>query len=322
MRRLAGAASRRGCDTGEVSSKTRFYWLGAAVCAAAILAAGIVWYRAQPFTTAHLLARLPADNALVLSVDFRALRRAGILQLLDGAAAGQDPEYQTFVSKTGFNYQRDLDRALTAFAPTGKFLLLEGRFDWPRLRAYAAEQGGGCERELCRMQGSQPDRRISFFTLRSDVMALAVSPDASAALRLATPAPGAPAVPSAAPVWLSVPVATLRAGDNLPTGTRMFAHSVGEAESVTLSFAPEGQRLAANLDVLCRSEIDAADAALELTRVTKLLAELIAREHQTPNPADLSGVLSAGSFRSEGKRVHGYWPIQPSFVENLFGAAH
>jgi hypothetical protein len=305
-----------------VNPKTRLYWLAAALGGAVIVIAGIAWYRSIEFSTARLLERLPSDNALVLSVDFRALRRAGILQLLDASPASQDPEYRAFVRQTGFNYQHDLDRVVAAFAPTGKFLLLEGRFDWPRLRAYAAEQGGGCQRDLCRMQGSQPERRISFFPLRPGLMALAVSPDASAALRLATPAPGAPAVPSAAPVWLSVPVATLRAGDNLPTGTRMFAHSVGEAESVTLSFAPEGQRLAANLDVLCRSEIDAADAALELTRVTKLLAELIAREHQTPNPADLSGVLSAGSFRSEGKRVHGYWPIQPSFVENLFGAAH
>jgi hypothetical protein len=114
----------------------------------------------------------------------------------------------------------------------------------------------------------------------------------------------------------------LRSGDNLPAGTRMFAHSLGEAESVTLSFAPEGQRLAARLDVLCRTEIDAADSAIELARVTNLLRQLIARENATPNPADLSGVLSSGTFRSDGKRVHGYWPIQPSFVENLFGPPH
>ena len=304
-----------------MSQKTRFYWLGAAL-AAAIAIAGVAWYRSQPYSTARLLARLPTDNALVLAVDFRALRRAGILQLLDGSAAGQDPEYQTFVRKTGFNYQRDLDRAITAFAPTGKFLLLEGRFDWPRLRAYAAEQGGGCDRDLCRMQGSLPERRISFFPLRSGMMALAVSPDASAALRLATSAPSPPAVLPAAPVWVSVPVAMLHSGENLPAGTRMFAHSLGEAEGVTLSFAPEGQRLAAKLDVLCRTEVDAADAAIELTRVTTLLRQLIARENQSPNPADLSGVLTAGSFRSEGKRVYGYWPIQPVFVENLFGAAH
>jgi hypothetical protein len=151
-------------------------------------------------------------------------------------------------------------------------------------------------------------------------MALAVSSDASAALRLAAPAPGTPAVPPASPVWLSVPVATLRSGDTLPAGTRMFAHSLAEAESVTLAFGPDGRHMAAKLDVLCRNEIDAADAALELTRVTSVLRQMIARENQNPNPADLSGVLAAGSFTSGGKRVYGYWPIERSFVENLFGA--
>jgi len=303
-----------------VTLRNHIYWLGPALVAAFLLIPVVDWYLARPFTTTRLLQRLPADNALVLSVDFQALRRAGILQMLDGAQAGQDPEYQSFVRKTNFNYQRDLDRALVAFAPTGKFLLLEGRFDWPRLRAYAAEQGGRCERDLCRMQGTMPERQISFFPLRSGVMALAVSPDASAALRLAAPAPGTPAIPPASPVWLSVPVATLRSGDTLPAGTRMFAHSLAEAESVTLAFGPDGRHMAAKLDVLCRNEIDAADAALELTRVTSVLRQMIARENQNPNPADLSGVLAAGSFTSGGKRVYGYWPIERSFVENLFGA--
>jgi hypothetical protein len=39
-----------------------------------------------------------------------------------------------------------------------------------------------------------------------------------------------------------------------------------------------------------------------------------------PNPADLTGVLTAGSFRSDGNRVFGYWPIARTFVENLLGA--
>jgi len=297
-------------------------WLGAALVAAALLIAGVAWYRSRAFSTARLLQRLPAENALVLSVDFEALRSAGILQMLDGSQTSQDPEYQAFVRKTGFSYQRDLDRALAAFAPTGKFLLLEGRFSWPRMRAYVAEQGGRCERDLCRMQGSQPERQISFFPLRPGLMALAVSPDGSAALRLATPAPGPLPMVPASPVWLSIPIGVLRSGDNLPAGTRMFAHSLSDAESVTLAFAPEGRRLAAKLDVLCRDEIDAADAALELNRVTAVLRQMIARENQTPNPADLSGVLAGGSFRSGGKRVYGYWPIERIFLENLFGAQH
>ncbi len=296
------------------------YWLAAALAAVALLIAGVASLRSRPFTTARLLQRLPTDNALVLSVDFQALRRAGILQMLDGSLAGQDPEYQAFVRKTNFNYQRDLDRALAAFAPTGKFLLLDGRFDWPRLREYVAEQGGQCEHDLCRMQGSLPERQISFFPMRSGLMALAVSPDRSAVLRLAASAPAPPAALPDSPVWISVPVGMVRSGESLPAGTRMFAHSLSEAESVTLAIAPDGQRLAARLDVLCRNEIDAADAALELTRVTGLLRQMIARENQSPNPADLSGVLAAGSFHSGGKRVYGYWPIERSFVEDLFGS--
>jgi hypothetical protein len=44
---------------------------------------------------------------------------------------------------------------------------------------------------------------------------------------------------------------------------------------------------------------------------------MIARERQTPNPSDLSGVLTSGVFRQEGTRVHGSWPLGPAFLENL-----
>jgi len=303
-----------------VRLRTRIYWLAAALAAAALLLAGVVWLRSRPYTTARLLQRLPTGNALVVSVDLAALRRAGILQLLDGSEASQDPEYQAFVRKTNFRYQRDLDRVLAAFAPTGQFLLLGGRFDWPRLRAYVAEQGGRCQGDLCLVEGSRPERQISFLPLRSGLMALAASPDPSAVLRLVTPAPGAASLPPGEPVWVSIPGAMLRSGDDLPVGTRMFARSLSGAESVTLAFAPEGRRVAAKLDVVCRDEIDAADATLELTRVSGVLRDMIAREHQRPNPADLSGVLAAGSFHTGGKHVYGYWPIERSFLENLFGS--
>jgi hypothetical protein len=45
---------------------------------------------------------------------------------------------------------------------------------------------------------------------------------------------------------------------------------------------------------------------------------MIEREHQKPNPVDLSGVLTSGTFRSEGRRVAGTWPIERAFIENLF----
>ena len=150
-------------------------------------------------------------------------------------------------------------------------------------------------------------------------MALAVSPDPSAALRLNTPGPGGDHEIPDAPIWLSLPGSVLRSGENLPSGTRPFARTMERAQSVTLAFIPEGQRLAAKLNVRCANEQDAAQIASQLAGTTTLLRSLIEREHQKPNPADLSGVLTAGAFRSEGRRVFGYWPIERALVENLVG---
>jgi hypothetical protein len=278
-----------------------------------------VWYRSRSLTTAALLRRMPAEDALVAYIDFGELRRGGVLKLLDGSKAGEDAEYQSFVRQSQFDYKKDLDEAIVAFAPTGRFLLLKGRFDWKSLRAYVESQNGRCVNAFCRMTGSTPERRISFFPVRSNLMALAVSPDESAALRLESAVSGPdPQVP-AAPVWLSIPTSVLKSSDSLPAGTRVFARGMERAETVTLAFAPEGQGLAARLDVRCRDERDAADLASQLTRTTSLLRETMERERQKPNPADLSGVLTSGSFRNDGRRVLGYWPIERAFVQNMLG---
>ena len=49
------------------------------------------------------------------------------------------------------------------------------------------------------------------------------------------------------------------------------------------------------------------------------LRDLIEKEHQTPNPADLSGLLTAGTFHNEGRKVLGAWPISQALVDNLLG---
>lgn len=283
---------------------------------------GVVWYRSRAATPAALLRRMPSEDALLVFVDFSALRRAGILQLLDGSKAGEDPDYQAFIRRIRLDYRRDLDSALLAFAPAGRFMILKGRFDWAALRAYVEAENGRCDNSLCRVAGSAPERRISFFPLRSTVMALAVSPDPSAALRLNAPGPGpGPEIPDA-PIWLAFPGAVLRSAENLPSGTRPFARSMERAQSVTLAFIPEGRRLAARLNVRCANEQDAAQVASQLADTTRLLRSLIERERQKPNPADLSGVLTAGAFRNQGRRVFGYWPIERALVENLLGAPH
>jgi roadblock/LC7 domain-containing protein len=97
----------------------------------------------------------------------------------------------------------------------------------------------------------------------------------------------------------------------------MFARGMERAESITVGFAPGGGRITARLNVRCRNPQEASDIAAQLTGATTLLQKMIALEHQRPNPADLSGVLAAGSFRGEGRRVVGYWPIDQAFVQSV-----
>jgi hypothetical protein len=303
-----------------VSPKNRAWLLLAilaALCGGSIW--GVAWYRARPIASGMLIKRLPARDAVVVFVDFSELRRGGILQLLEGSKASEDPDYQSFARRINFDYRQDLDRAMVAFAPSGKYILVKGRFDWKSLRTYALDGGGTCMTSLCRMTGSTPDRRISFFPVQSGLLALAVSTYESAALDMTTSPSGPPEPVPNAPVWLSLPGSLLRSGENLPNGTKMFARGMEKAEKVTLAFSPEGNRLAARLEVHCRNQQDAVEVASQLSSATITLRQMLEREHQNPGPADLAGVLAAGSFRSEGQTVFGYWPMERAFVETLLG---
>ena len=293
----------------------------AGLCSAVI--GGVAWYRARSFSTpAQMLKRLRTRDAVVAYVDFAALRNAGILQMFAASKVAVEPEYQAFVQKTGFDYQQDLDSALVSFSPKGRYFLLRGRFDWNALRGYVESQAGSCYNTLCRMEGSARSRQISFFPLRTNTMAMAVSPDETAAMSMQADSPDQrPITIPDAPLWVSLPPSILRSGEDLPEGTRMFARALENAESAMLSIGPEGARFQAGLVVECRSSQDAAALAGQLTKVTTMLREMIVREHQAPNPRDLSGVLTAGTFRPEGTRVLGRWPIERAFFEQIVGSS-
>lgn len=270
---------------------------------------------------AGMLRRLPAQNAAVLFVDFDALRRGGMLKLISQSKTGEEPDYQAFVTATGFDYRRDLDLAAVSFTNDGEFFVIKGRFDWKKLETYAQSQGGVCAGRLCRMPGSTPQRRISFYPLQSNLMAMAVSSDSSAATRFEEPFSAAvqPVDPPLDPVWFSIPAENLKSPNQLPGGTRLFATALSSADKILLSLGPQGQQFEARLAVTCRTSNAAAALAVQLQRATSLLREMMARENQKPNPKDLSGVLTAGVFEQTGRRVLGRWPLPPAFLESLAG---
>lgn len=287
----------------------------AGVCVSIIVA--VAYLRSQKYSTAGLLQRLPSEGAVVLYIDFAALRRAEVLDLFASSAVAQEPEYRAFVESTGFNYLQDLDSALVSFHKTGKYLLLRGRFDWRNISQYVRAQGGRCNNSFCRMEGSTAERQISYFPLQPNIMALAVSTDGDAASRLQTRHPGPRLEVLADPVWSVIPAAVLKDSAELPAGMRMFARALQGTQKIVLSGAPEGPRLRLQLDATCNTAEDAAALAVQLRAVTALLRELIVRERQAPNPRDLSGILTAGVFEQRGRRVIGYWPVERAFLESL-----
>lgn len=290
----------------------------ALVCGLSI--GGIVWYHSTTLTPEALLKRIPSTDALVMWVDFAALRQAGFLQLLAGAKSAEDPEYKSFVYATRFDYMSDLDTALVSFPRSGgSYFLASGRFDWKSLRAYVTREHGQCINSLCRVVGSSPERHISFLPLRRDLMAMAVSTDQWAVNDLAAPKRGPYAAMPEGMVWFRFPGSLPKAAGSLPDGAAPFARIVENSPLVTLSFVPDGQRLAAKLEIVCRSPQEAGDLASQFSATTEMARSLFAREHQTPSPADFSGIVTSGAFRTEGSRLLGTWPIDRSFVQNLLG---
>jgi len=288
------------------------------VCAAAV--AGVYWYRSRgPVSGTELVSYIPTANATVLFVDVDALRRSGILKMISGSKAAEELEYQKFVSETLFDYREDLDALAAAFKDGQVFFALKGRFHWKNLIDYTVRQGGSCHNSFCTAPASQPKRRISFYAVRPDIMALAVSADDFAAYQVRRKAgqPSFSAPPD--PVWLFVPVLALRDADALPAGAKSYVTALKNAEEVLFTLGPQKDHLQLSLNVACRDASEAAALEKEFEDTTETLRKWIAREHAQPNPGDLSGVLVAGQYRHQDRRVYAQWPIPRTFVDAVAG---
>ena len=287
-----------------------------AVCAASVV--GVYLYRARGGSKpSDLVSYLPTANATVVYVDVDALRRSGILKMITGSKAAEELEYRQFVDSTLFDYREDLDSVAAAFKDGQVFLALKGRFHWKNLMEYAARQGGSCHNSFCTTASSRPNRRISFYPVRPDVMGLSVSQDDFAAYQVARKSGKLTLEPPLQPVWLLVPALALRDADALPAGTKPYASALRNAEEILFTLGSQGDHLQVSINVQCRDANDALALQRDFENTTETLRKWIAREHLSPNPTDLSGVLVAGTFRHDNRRVFGEWPIPRAFVDAM-----
>ena len=289
------------------------------VCIGLVLALRYIRQDRTP-AVRELAAWLPPGPGTLVYIDVAALRDSGILETLVGSRLTEEAEYRQFVEGTGFDYKSDLNQLLVKFTPDERFFVVSGHFDWKKLIGYAEHASGGtCNNGFCRVSGSVPNRNISFYAVRRDMMALASAPDVWAAYKIkrqsSHPAAGVPAEP----VWVSLPGSAVQALSRMPEGTRAIARALEPAENVLFSLGPANERFQLSVDVTCKTAEDAAILKAQLEGLTATLQKMIARENQKPSVSDLSGVLTAGTFERRDRHVLGRWPIEAAFINSIAG---
>ncbi len=288
-----------------------------AVCSLVI--GGLYYFLdARRLDTAEMLRFLPSQDAVVGYVDVAALRQTGLLHASVNSVAYEEPEYRSFVQETGFDYTQDLDALLISVDGRHRYFLVRGRFAWNRLRQYALHHKGSCYNGLCEMKGSTPERKISFYSPREGVLALAVSPAPKQALELRLHSGDATPDAPSGPVWASIPYELLKEATALPPGTHAFVSALDGAARVVLTVRPAGTGLKLRLAAQCSSPMEAEAVSQRLTKLTDTLKSWIEREAKRPNPQDLSGLLTSGAFSVSGTTALGVWPVPPALVQSLF----
>lgn len=296
-------------------------WLFLALLAAAILAitGGVHFYRHRLVRSDQdMLRLLPHGDATVFYMNVEALRHAGVLRLLAGAKPPEEPDYRAFLRETHFDYTSDISALAGAAGPAQTFLVVRGRFDWSKLRRYAAAHGGSCQGDFCYAPASKAGRWASFFPIQSDVMGLALSSDHWAAQRLRGRKQDVQPVLPDEPVWIEISPSVLKDPASLPLALRIFAIALQAANPVILSLRPANADTDAEfeleLNARCASARAAETMRNQLEIDTRLLKLELAREHAPAGPADLTGLLTGGKFYTIENRLTGTWPIHKELL--------
>lgn len=160
-------------------------WIASAAGLLLLSAAGLYVYqhrgaRSSPGRN-DLLDRMPTDASAVVFADLTELRSAPFVAQLFAWAPQPEPDedYAQFLRKTGFHYERDLDRLAIAFQNVGQdsafFAVADGRFDRQKISALAIKSGtvekrGG--REVFSVPESGDAKKIYLTFLSGDRIAL------------------------------------------------------------------------------------------------------------------------------------------------------
>jgi hypothetical protein len=267
-----------------------------------------------------LLALLPDGDSTLFFARVDLLRRAGMLQLIAGARS-TDPEYEAFVRATRFDYAKDVDALAGSVNERGTFITARGRFDWRRIQAYVRTQGGACNAQSCTLHSNGSQGWIGMILVQPDVIGVALGKQESPVSAIH---PGQQTIPRpfpVQPVWVKLAPYLLNNPSSVPVALRIFLISLQSCHSVMLA-VNRGSTYKADtfnieLSAQCPSAVTADTARKQLEIQTKMLKLELGREHEQPNPADLTGLLTSGTFDTSGTEVRGLWPVRKELLKTL-----
>jgi len=282
-----------------------------------------------------ILSELPPDAPVIAYVDVAALRKlqnSPLAAVLGLTAPGPqaDREYAAFVRDTGFDYERDLDRAGVALWPAGfgmpanvlgddrVIAIADARFDQQKIKAYALRTGKSTisgTHEVFEVPGNPP---VSLEFLSPTRIALAGGKNATAIL--STVNPDSPhsrdaALQSRIERVAGAPIFAVARTSNLPNSfyatfrnAPQLDQLIRSIQALTLAGQPDGENLKVALDAESDSMKDAMQISflLETGRMAGSMAldSSDARQQMTREQiAFLNSLLSNAKITQREKLI-------------------
>ncbi len=322
----------------------------AALFLLAAAVAGVYLYRARrPMPAAapsilpvpSVLSELPPDAPGVAYLDVAALRKlqgsplAAMLGLA-GADPATDRDYANFVRGTGFDYTRDLDKAAIAFWPASHIAeasifdrvvaIAEGRFDQPKIKAYALRMGNvvmhGSD-AIYEVPGNPP---TAFEFLSPARIILASGKNPASLLGPFKSGPRDPPIQALTDRVAAAPVFAVARTDNLPaafynnfSGSPQLEQLAHNIQGLTLVGQPKADDLQLALDAECDSMTHAIEMSTLLDGFRMIGSMALSdpktrREMSRDQLALLSAVISQAKLTHQDRWVRLSLDVTPAML--------
>jgi len=312
-----------------------------AISAALVAVAGMLAYELQTRRAVaagsmpELIEMAPGDATFIAYLDLENLRNDPLIDRIAAMAAPVtvDRDYADFVSATGFDYRRDLDRAVIAGTTEQTLAIAEGRFDQEKIKQYVL-RSGSLEREGDRavyvMKSATPGKSISLSFLSKNRIAIAQGGGLSESA-LTSHVPLDPAMRER---LLRVAGSPVFAGFKV-TGSLTAAASGAPAASipalqslrgVNFALKPDGEQMLVSAEGECENPVQAQKLQSSLDFLQTILPAGLANPKMrgsmsAENAALAARLIQAAGISRDDQRVRLLLTVTPEMIRSLAPSA-